>query len=732
MTRENGPAVFCGRRFMGKVMPHSNDRGNEMKRRSPAVILAAVFLLCAAGGAGAQGVTPQTLLPGALIPKFVDPLPVAGEISVVDATTPTVTATSTEPAHFPYNIFMSEFQAQILPNTGVPANPKAGFLGLPANTASWVWGYLTDDDVAAQPAVRPSYLGPVVVAKRGVETRPTYINALPYGIDSKVQPLLPIDQTLDWADPLGAGCYGPPPLPVSGTCGSIYLGPQPAVPHIHGGEVAPAYDGGPDAWWLPVNNEQNGDVVGSGSPASPNTGQATFIYPTQQQAGTIWFHDHALGITRLNVYAGMAGLYLITDPGNEPPANTLPSPKYDIPLIIQDRSFDTAGQIFYNLASNPQPNPAVHPFWIPEFIGDTILVNGKTWPYLDVEPRKYRFRIVNGSNARFYDLALSNAAPFLVIATDDGYLDTAVSTPNLIIGPGERYEIVVDFSALAAGTNVILTNSARTPFPGGAKVVKGTTDTVMQFRVNLLLDQTIPDATVTAGTILRTGANAIVNIKNVVPAIKRQLTLNEVIGPGGPLELVLNNTKYNGVVSGFTTRDTEQPAVGDTELWEIINITADAHPIHTHLASFQIVNRQAFQASKWTNVYTNALAAAGILDGQGPPNGYLTRNADGSIGGNPAIGPYLQTNKLRLPLPYENGWKDTVIAYPGEVTRIMIRWTPTDIPVGRETLGTSQYPFDPTELINGVGYVWHCHIVDHEDNEMMRPYVLGTARQQIQ
>jgi FtsP/CotA-like multicopper oxidase with cupredoxin domain len=470
--------------------------------------------------------------------------------------------------------------------------------------------------------------------------------------------------------------------------------------------------------------------VGAGSPAAPGTGVATFTYPTQQQAGTIWFHDHALGATRLNVFAGMAGLYIITDPDNEPAAGVLPAfPQHDIPLVIQDRSFDTAGQIFYNLASNPQPNPLVHPFWIPEFIGDAILVNGKTWPYLNVEPRKYRFRLVNGSNARFYDLRLSNAAPFLVIATDDGYLNNPVSTPNVIIGPGERYEIIVDFSALATGTQVILTNSARTPFPGGAKVVKGTTDTVMQFRV-VANTSGLANATVAVGTALRPN-NLIVNIKGVLPAIKRQLTLNEVIGPGGPLELVLNNTKYNKVINGFTTRDSEQPQVGDTELWEIINITADAHPMHTHLASFQIVNRQAFQASKWTNVYTNALAVGGILDGQGPPNRYLTRNADGAIGGNPPLGPYLQKG-VRLPLAYENGWKDTAIMYPGEVTRIMVRWTPTDILVGDETLGTSQYPFDPTKLIEGVGYVWHCHIVDHEDNEMMRPYIVGEARQNIQ
>ncbi len=158
-------------------------------------------------------------------------------------------------------------------------------------------------------------------------------------------------------------------------------------------------------------------------------------------------------------------------------------PQYDIPLIIQDRSFDTTGQIFYNLASNPQPNPTVHPFWIPEFIGDAIVVNGKTWPNLNVEPRQYRFRLLNGSNARFYDLSMNKGLPFIAIATDGGYLQNAVSTPNIIIAPGERYEVIVDFTALAVGTKVVMMNAARTPFPGGAKPTLNGTDTVMQFTV---------------------------------------------------------------------------------------------------------------------------------------------------------------------------------------------------------------------------------------------------------
>lgn len=707
-----------------------------MNRKFTVLLTAVVFLLGVVGSVGAQ-VTPQTLLPGALIPKFVDPLPVAGDISVVFTN-------GTAPSYI-YNITMSEFQAQILPAPNPAAVPA--FAGFPA---SWVWGYLIDGDNPASPGTRKSYLGPVVVAKKGVETRPTYINALPYGAppSSNVQYLLPTDQTLDWADPLGTACVGQTP---TGACGSIYTGPQPAVPHIHGGEVAPLYDGGPDAWWTPTG------IVGSGSPAVSGSNQATFIYPTRQQAGTIWFHDHALGVTRLNVYAGMAGLYIITDPANEPPqaaatcaaTGCLPKfPEYDIPLIIQDRSFDTTGQIFYNLASNPQPNPLVHPFWIPEFIGDTIVVNGKTWPYLNVEPRKYRFRLVNGSNARFYDLTLSNGAPFTVIATDDGYLNAPVQTKNVIIAPGERYEVIVDFSKLKLGKTVIMNNSARTPFPGGGKVVKGTTDTVMQFR-GVALNTAIADATLPAN--LRP-LNPILDIKAPAVAAKpvpgacpvvtatvpyppantivRQLTLNEVLSVTGPLELVLNNTKYNGVVGGIVGRSSEQPAVGDTEIWEIINITADAHPMHTHLASFQLLNRQAFNAAGWTTAYAAALLAAGILDGQGPPNAYLQQNADCAIGGNPAISPYFK-GRPKPPLPHENGWKDTVITYPGEVTRIVVRWAETDAPLLTTTAGVNTYPFTDAELFSAVGYVWHCHIVDHEDNEMMRPYIVRQDRQAI-
>ena len=215
------------------------------------------------------------------------------------------------------------------------------------------------------------------------------------------------------------------------------------------------------------------------------------------------------------------------------------------------------------------------------------------------------------------------------------------------------------------------------------------------------------------------------------------MTLNEISSVDGPLELVVNNSKYNftNLLPDCTTpicRETELPAVGDTEIWEIINITADAHPMHTHLTSFRLLERIPFTNSdRWINYYEALRVANGVPPGGGPPNPYYMENADGAIGGNPLISSSLDYAHARGPEPYEEGWKDTVIAYPGEVTRIAIRWAPQDVPVGGVSVGQNLYPFNPTKLINGVGYVWHCHILDHEDNEMMRPYVVKTQRQTV-
>jgi len=729
-----------------------------MKGKTVRILIGVFIFTLIAGVAGAQ-ILPQaqtqTLLPALSIPQFVEPLPVAGDIAVVDAT-----------GGGTHDIGVFEFKAQVLPR---PANWPAGApAGCTAGTWSWTWGYRSaaDYDGPAIPdyrplnagAVRESYLGPVVVALRGTPASFNYFNFLP---DTAQQPMgvtdpshvlanLPIDLTLDWALKTVVDC-APDPLTgdyTNGDCAnwppwgysSPFMNEQvPIATHLHGGEVPPAFDGGPDAWIT-----QNG-MTGTGYPG------LQYDYDNDQQESTIWFHDHGLGVTRLNVYAGLAGIYPIMDPAN-PPQATMPAfPQYDIPLIIQDRTFDDTCQIFYNLASNPQPNPTVHPFWIPEFIGDTIVVNGKTWPYLNVEERQYRFRFVNGSNARFYDLSLDKGLQFVVIATDDGYLANAVQTPNLIIAPGERYEVIVDFSKVKKKKNprpgfvdtVTMFNAAPTPFPAGVPPVLGLTDRVMQFKLSLGAPASdIPP--IVNGTAIRNATTPIINIAaSHVPttgSITRQLTLNEVIGPGGPLELVVNNSKFNWTTSipGQNTvlgRETELPAVGDTEIWEIINITADAHPMHTHLTSFQVIDRTPFRSASWIAQYDTLMKANGVLPGDGPPYPYNELNADGAIGGNPPISAFLDIRNRRLPLPYEMGWKDVVVTYPGEVTRIAVRWATTDTPLPADPaafVGTNTYPFEPTSLQGpNVGYVWHCHIIDHEDNEMMRNYTVGTARQGV-
>ncbi|MFZ2649303.1 MAG: multicopper oxidase, partial [Burkholderiaceae bacterium] len=554
-----------------------------------------------------------------------------------------------------------------------------------------VWAYTVG-------SAGPLYPGFTVEAIRGTPTTVTLTNNL----SNNLYQLLTVDQTLHWADPLGSGIPVPPT--------AFYTGPVPTCVHLHGGEVMSASDGGPDSWFTP-GLAQTGPAWAAGA-------SNVLTYPNSQEAATLWFHDHALGVTRLNVYAGLAAFYLLRDSWDTGVAGTganFPAGAYEIEIVIQDRMFDTAGQWFFpDLGLNPQ-----HPYWVPEFVGDTIVVNGKTWPFLQVEPRRYRFRMLNGSNARFYNLQLPLAGkgkgrllPFWQIGTDGGLLQQPVPMTQLLLAPGERADVIVDFAGLPFGTQLVMSNDARTPFPGGAPADPQTTGQIMQFRIATL---TATDTSYNPATLAspRAGAAAFVPLTTgtgalatgVVPQVKRQLTLNEVIGAGGPLEVLVNNTKWGAAV-------TETPRAGSTELWQIINLTADAHPIHLHLVQFQLVSRQALNLNKYNKAY-NAAFVAGFVGGSGPPLNYGSVNADLAVGGNPAITPSLK-GAAAPPLPNEVGWKDTVIMYPGEVTTIVARWTPTDVIVGQ----TGTYPFDPTA---GPGYVWHCHIIDHEDNEMMRP-----------
>ncbi len=387
-----------------------------------------------------------------------------------------------------------------------------------------------------------------------------------------------------------------------------------------------------------------------------------------------------------------------------------------------------------------------------------MVVNGKSWPFLNVEPRRYRFRFLNASNARMLDLTLKDAlgsATIWQIGTDGGLLDAPaqIAYPNsLFLAPAERADVIVDFSAFA-GRTLTLMNDAKAPFPSGASPDPQTVAQIMQFRVSskAARDTSCNPASSTNPCNLR--ASPVVRLASggglapgVRPDQKRQLVLKEIEGPGGPLEVMLNNTKWSGfrestmdtsptpiadsklVIDNWAT---ELPRVGSTEVWEVANITGDAHPIHVHLVQFQVISRQPFQSIAYTTDWEGAFTG-GFKPGDGPPFPYNTVNADGAVGGNLAISPYLQGSPTP-PAANEAGWKDTVVMLPGTVTRIVARWAPQDIPVSGVTAGTNRYVFDPTALIGtvdfagnpgGPGYVWHCHILDHEDNEMMRPYAV--------
>ena len=655
------------------------------------------------------------------IPQFVDPLPHFAGLRV-DATTGsgnlTVTAKHTQ---------------QIAVSTGTKLATgtvtPTGTIGL-AN----LWAYEIQYDGTTAPAFWPAY---TIETQRGFPLNVTYVNGL--GGETYANVGLIVDQTLHWANPNGLLMNDPARF-------NPYTGEPPITVHLHGGEVPPLSDGGPDSWFTP-------GLAQTGHSYNPSP----YLYPNTQEGATLWFHDHALGVTRLNVYAGMAGFYFLRDGATED-ALHLPGWSGDglvqeaaggfqpaaypaeIEIVIQDRMFDTNGQLYFpNLIPT---NPAVHPFWNPEFVGDVITVNGKTWPYLSVAPRKYRFRLLNGSNARFYELSFGNGAnrPVITqIGTDGGFLDApVVIAGKLVLAPGERADVIIDFTQFA-GQSFILDNTAKTPYPGGGPVNGKTTGRIMKFVVNGTIvgtdNSVIPMSLRPTPLVMLTDFAAPPTALEPV-AQTRQLTLNEVMGPGGPLEVLVNNTKWSGESvdatgtlqirpdfepvsngNGTFTYYSETMDEGTTEIWQIINLTADAHPIHLHLVQFQLMSRQPFDVAGYTAQYDAAFPTTVFMGAYGPPNDYNTANTDGAIGGNPPVSGFL----IGAPLPAnpnERGWKDTFIMYPGEVTTVIARWTPTDKPAN-SPVATTGFAFNPN---GGHGYVWHCHIIDHEDNEMMRPY----------
>ena len=420
-------------------------------------------------------------LPGSSISQFIDPLPL---LSVAGGPIQTIIAGVSQ-----IELTMREFRASVMPSTFGPAN------GQPYD-GTWVWGYRYGSQ-PSNPA--GTYIGPVLVAERHKPTEIKFVNQL---TADHIAWRDWTDQTLHWSDPLHDGANScmmaitPGQVP-TGYCADHYGGSIPAVPHLHGGEQPPVIDGGPEQWFTADGNYV-GNAYYSKDGAAPKN-HCIYRYPNVQEAAPLWFHDHLLGGTRLNVYAGLAGAYVLTDPNlNLPPGlhpvglqqGAFGAVDYLIPLVLQDRMFDANGQLYFpNMGINPE-----HPFWIPEFVGDTIVVNGKVWPFLNVEPRRYRFLLINGSNARTYELFLVNAdteaegPPIWQIVTDGGYLDAPIKVgangklDKLRIMPGERAGFIIDFSGYK-GQTLLMRNIGRTPYPKGEPPKGSTLGRILQFRV---------------------------------------------------------------------------------------------------------------------------------------------------------------------------------------------------------------------------------------------------------
>jgi spore coat protein A, manganese oxidase len=443
------------------------------------------------------------------------------------------------------------------------------------------------------------------------------------------------------------------PLPVDPTLhGSEADKPQVRnVVHLHGAKILPESDGYPEAWISP--DGVTGPVL-----YNPDA----FVYPNDQQSTLLWYHDHTLGITRLNMIMGLAGAYIIRDAVED--SLNLPKGQFEIPLIMQDRLFNPDGSFLYPIADG-----GTHQFWIPEFFGDTMCVNGKIWPVLDVEPRRYRFRMLNGCNARFLNMrivrtdAAGNAhgmagPQFFVIGTDGGLLPAPVSLTTLLQLPAERFDVIVDFTG-KGGQFFVLKNDAPAPYPGGGEVVP---TEIMMFRVSKPLSS--PD---TSRIPFVLNPNPM-NFHPTSATRSRDLVLTELDRDtdGFPIIGLLDNKNWDDPV-------TEDPKVGSTEIWNLINDTGDAHPKHIHLVQFQVLSRQPFDQTTYDNT--------GQLVFTGPP---------------------------QAPFPEEvQAAKDVVKSFPGTVTKLIMKF---DLPTGTNVVPGQRYK-----------YVWHCHILEHEDNEMMRP-----------
>lgn len=443
------------------------------------------------------------------------------------------------------------------------------------------------------------YPGPTIEAFKNIPTYVLWENQLPK------KHILPNDKTLH---------------------GTVDDPEVKTVVHLHGARVESSSDGHPEAWFT-----RDFKIVG------PEFKRRVYKYGNYQSGTTLWYHDHSMGQTRLNVYAGLAGFYILRDELEE--RLNLPKGEYEIPIMIQDKSFEEDGELFY---PDEPPFPVeVSPSIVPGFFGNTIVANGKVWPYLDVEPRKYRFRILNASNRREYILRLSNDEKFTQIGTDGGLIESPVSLSKFKLMPAERIDLIIDFSKYKDEKIILMNDDTTSPAPG--------TNMVMRFNVVKELkgkdESVIPE-------MLRVEHGPDINSVSK----KRRVSFGVTTDHYGRPMFRIDEKVWNDPV-------TENPEFDSVEIWNLINPMAGGHPIHIHLVQFKVLWRKPFNVKYYNNT-----------------------------------GKIIFTGEEEPPKDYERGFKDTIDAEPGKVTRIIMQF--------KGYAGN---------------YVWHCHFLEHEDNEMMRP-----------
>jgi spore coat protein A, manganese oxidase len=599
-----------------------------------------------------------------------------------------------------------------------------------------LWGFNPVNALGINGAVTPAHLGGVIVAQKGVPIQITFRNNLP------PTHIIPVDSTI-------------PDANQAQNRTSI---------HLHGGFIPWISDGGPFAWFAPDGSHGTSFLNNQVLNPSAAANEAEYYYPNDQSARLVWYHDHAVGITRINAYAGIASAYVIRD-SFEGGLRNLGLPDFvenggrEIPIVIQDKIFVPAnvasvdptwtgptveGSLWYAHRYDPKlytlhgnkkgqgtvPDPSV----VPEFFGDTMLANGTVYPEATVEARRYRLRILNACNARFLNLQLyvddgspdsitlnaltltptnAKGPDYLQIGTEGGFLPFPVLVPSnvpfdgeelqgsLLLGPAERADIIIDFSGFA-GQKLILYNDAPAPFPDGAEsndyfpgapqnptiTTPGfgpNTRQIMRFNV---IEATSPDPPLNISPAIDlTAGNDPLLVPLGVPTpppgvFVRSLTLNETFDAFGRLIQLLgtnvpSNNRGHGFGRSYMDSATEAPSNGDIEVWQIANLTGDTHPIHFHLVNVQIISRQPFKVSNYN--------------------------------GTPSY-----TGPARPPDQNEVGWKDTVRMNPEEVTTVIMQFK----------LPSAPFTVPSSPRVGGNEYVWHCHILEHEEHDMMRPLVV--------